>query len=147
MSSLCRNHRGRVGRPNTSILLKFLVDNALPPKLARLLNLAGHDAKHVRDFQMQDASDIEILALARSLGFILISADSDFATLLALQSAPLPSFILFREPDLLLAEDFTARLIATLPLLQIDLKKGAVVVYRRSQIRIRKLPVEIPPTP
>ncbi len=94
---------------------------------------------------MQDASDLEILTLARNLDSILISADSDFATLLAIQSALVPSFILFREPELLLAEDFAARLIATLPLIQADLKNGAVVVYRRGQIRIRKLPVDIDP--
>ena len=118
--------------------MKFLLDNALPPKLARLLAVAGHDAKHVRDYQMQDASDLEILTLARNLDSILISVDSDFATLLAIQSAPLPSFILFREPDLLLGEDFANRLMATLPLLQADLASGAVVVCRRGQIRIRR---------
>jgi predicted nuclease of predicted toxin-antitoxin system len=44
--------------------LKFLIDNALPPRLADLLLTAGHDAVHVRAFEMQAARDEEILARA-----------------------------------------------------------------------------------
>jgi len=62
--------------------LRFLIDNALSPQVAELLCQAGHDAVHVRDFDMQDASDEAIFELAQQENRCLISADTDFGTLI-----------------------------------------------------------------
>jgi predicted nuclease of predicted toxin-antitoxin system len=43
--------------------VKFLIDNALSPVIAERLQAAGHDAKHVRDYELQAASDDEIFDL------------------------------------------------------------------------------------
>lgn len=40
--------------------MRFLVDNALSFRLALALREAGHDAVHVRDYNMQAAMDPEI---------------------------------------------------------------------------------------
>mgnify|MGYP006293710801 FL=1 len=43
--------------------MKFLIDNALSPKLADLLTNDGFDAIHVRNIGLQHASDQEIFAI------------------------------------------------------------------------------------
>jgi predicted nuclease of predicted toxin-antitoxin system len=59
--------------------VRFLVDNQLPPALARLIEFDfGTEASHVRDVGLRDACDAEVWAYATSSGYIVISKDEDF---------------------------------------------------------------------
>jgi predicted nuclease of predicted toxin-antitoxin system len=89
---------------------------------------------------MQGARDEHILLRAKTEERTIVSADTDFAMLLALQNETTPSFILFREPNLARAESYAERLLAILPALEPDLARGCVVVFRGGRVRVRSLP-------
>lgn len=118
--------------------MRFLIDNALSPALARLLREAGHDCVHVRDRNLQRETDAAVFELAVAERRVLLSADTDFARILALRRARIPSLVLLRaiahrpgaQSELLLAH-----------LAEIAPELGSIVVLEDARVRVRELPV------
>jgi predicted nuclease of predicted toxin-antitoxin system len=121
--------------------VKFLIDQALSPAVAIELNRAGHDAVHVRDLGMQTASDEEIFDRAALDDRVVVSADTDFGTLLAIRKQTVPSVILFRHGSQHRPADQATLLRANLPQLVGVLESGSIVVIQPDRIRIRALPL------
>jgi predicted nuclease of predicted toxin-antitoxin system len=121
--------------------LRLLIDNALSPSLADKLREAGHEALHVRERGMQASTDEEIFELAGSEDRVLVSADTDFGTILALRRSARPSVIIFRRTSGRRPEAQAKFLLDHLPDIKEDLDQGSVVVIEETRLRVRRLPI------
>ena len=77
--------------------MRLMLDENLPGSLGTLLaERAGWDVAHVRQLGLESAPDTEVLAKAELERWALVSADTDFGTLLAASAAAGPSVVLVR---------------------------------------------------
>lgn len=120
--------------------MKFLVDMALAPSLARWLREQGHDAVHASELALDRAPDTEIMERARTEARTVVTADLDYPRLLAISGADAPSLILFRDGNWSDA-DLLARMAEVLAAVsEADISQSIIVVERR-QLRRRRLPL------
>jgi len=58
--------------------VNFLVDNQIPEALCRFFDQRGHNSRHLLDFNLDEASDIEIWNYAANRNWVVVSKDEDF---------------------------------------------------------------------
>ena len=121
--------------------MRLLLDNQLPPSLARHLGEAGHDVLHVGSLGMHAAEDHEIVALAAEQDRVVVTADADFGTLLALRREVRPSVVFVRGVTPRTPNRLAPLLLSALSAASEALASGAIVVVEDARIRVRRLPI------
>lgn len=95
----------------------------------------------MRDLGFAAAEDVTIFEHAAHDQRVIISADTDFGTILAMQNAASPSVILFRGATPRNPTGQVNLLIANLAEIAPSIERGAVVVLEPQRIRVRSLPI------
>jgi predicted nuclease of predicted toxin-antitoxin system len=121
--------------------MRFLIDNALSPVVAEGLRQADHDAIHVRDLGLAAADDETIFDHADRDQRVIVSADTDFGTILAMRNTARPSVILFRRATPRNPIGQVKMLLANVAEIAPSIERGAVVVLEPQRIRVRSLPM------
>jgi len=113
----------------------------ISPKTVEALRQQGWDIVRVSQFLPANASDQQVLDLARQKNRVVVTQDLDFSTLLALGGYESPSLITLRmsvsDP-----ETVTRRLLEILPRIEQTLQEGCAVTIEDVAIRVRRLPIE-----
>jgi predicted nuclease of predicted toxin-antitoxin system len=109
--------------------------------VAEGLRQADHDAIHVRDLGLAAADDVTIFEHADRDQRVIVSADTDFGTILAIRNSARPSVILFRGATPRNPIGQVKLLIANLAEIAPSIERGAVVVLEPQRIRVRSLPI------
>lgn len=121
--------------------MRLLIDANLSPRLLAPLRNGGFDATHVADIGLATATDSEIFDRAVTEGFVIVTADSDFAMLLALRRSTSPSVIQLRHVAELGPDAHVDLLLSNLPSIVDELERGVVVSLSPTRLSIRDLPI------
>ena len=118
--------------------MKFLLDANLPRAAQMALRECGHEALHVRDLGLGDASDDAIAAAALNARAVLASRDLDFADVRRFDPIQYPGILVVRISDDAVAQE-VAELLADF-VRHDDLSRhipGHLVILERGRVRFR----------
>jgi len=123
--------------------MRFLADMGVDVRIAQWLRDHGHEAKHLRDEDLQRLPNGEIFHKALAERRVIITFDLDFGEVAAFAKNRKVGVILFRLHNTR-TPHVIERLTAVLADSMQALETGAVVVVEESRHRIRSLPIGQP---
>lgn len=121
--------------------MKLLIDMNLSPQWALVLEEEGWEAVHWSRIGRPNAPDHEVLAYARSNGYVIFTHDLDFGTVLAATKAQCPSVIQIRTQDVTPAH-LGPLVISALRQFTKHLEDGALITVDENKSRARILPLQ-----
>ncbi len=120
--------------------MRLLLDQGLPRSSAEILRNKGWDIQHTGEIGMSRATDRQILEYARDEQRIVITLDSDFHAILAVENLDSPSVVRIRQEGLRGPE--LAELVEKIwSKIGQQLENGAMATITEKAMRIRKIPL------
>jgi predicted nuclease of predicted toxin-antitoxin system len=120
--------------------VKVLVDMNLAPNWVTFLSGAGFAVQHWRDLGIYNAPDSEIMAYAKAEGWIVLTNDLDFSSMLAWSGDAQPTVVQIRAPDLRV-EVIGDLVLSALVRLRVEAgDAGTLVTVEPERTRFRVLP-------
>jgi predicted nuclease of predicted toxin-antitoxin system len=123
--------------------MKILLDMNLSPEWCDVLARHGWETVHWSAVGDPRAPDSTLMSWARAHGYVVLTHDLDFGTLLAVTRAEAPSVVQIRTQDVLPAHAERLFLGALRQFEQL-LEGGALVVVEEARARARVLPLKGP---
>ena len=120
--------------------MKLLVDMNLSPSWVDRLARDGFEAVHWSTIGAATAPDSEILTLANEHGFVVITNDLDFSSILAAGAAATPSVVQIRTQDLL-SDQVVSTVVHALEAHRDVIERGALLSIDEAGTRVRVLPL------
>ncbi len=121
--------------------MRLLLDQGLPRSSAEILRNKGWDIQHTGEIGMSRATDRQILEYARDEQHIVITLDSDFHAILAVDNLDSPSVVRIRQEGLRGPE--LAKLLEKIrSRIGKQLENGAMATITEKTMRIRKIPLQ-----
>lgn len=121
--------------------MKFLLDMALSPRTAEFLKKKGYKVVRVNEvIPGRGIEDKIIFDYATENEYCIITADLDFAEILAFTRSLKPSTIILRVEDQRV-ENVNQLLAEVLTKVENEIREGSIIIVEENRIRIRPLPV------
>jgi predicted nuclease of predicted toxin-antitoxin system len=120
--------------------MRLLIDMNLSPRWVDMLVGAGLEAAHWSMLGPRDAPDVEIMGYARTHGYVVLTHDLDFGTILAATQGDKPSVVQIRAEDVN-PEAIGKRVVAAVRQVRADLESGALLTVDTDRARLRILPL------
>ena len=121
--ALHRRCHARARAAGASLGMSFLLDNNLSPSWPNFSEPPA-TTSCTRDVGLGSATDSVVIEAARVQGRVLVSADTDFGTLLARTHATTPSFLLMRRASGRRASEQATIILSNPNVVQADLGRG-----------------------
>ena len=119
--------------------MRILIDMNLSPRWAELLQSCNFGAIHWSSVGRGDAPDTEIAGFATDNGYVVLTHDLDFGTILAATKGMGPSVVQIRARDVSPAV-IGSRVVAALRQVAPELEVGAVLTIDVDRTRLRLPP-------
>lgn len=120
--------------------MRILIDMNLSPRWVDVLADAGIESIHWSSVGETTASDSFIMAFAKGAGYVVLTHDLDFGSILAATHGDKPSVIQIRSRTLSTAA-IGPFVVKTLIQMEAEIESGALLTIEPPRARIRLLPL------
>lgn len=121
--------------------MRVLLDMNLSPRWVGAFENAGIEAAHWSTLGPGNATDREILAYAKTQGYVVLTHDLDFSAILAASQGEGPSVVQIRSDDPS-PDKLSSVVVNALRQMAAELDAGALMTIDPGRTRLRLLPLK-----